>query len=91
MAEHFRALRVRAILDLGVRAPQPIEEVRDLHDYAFATQRAHADVIHGHWLHVDPRMGRDAVDELDRCLRQDSGFVGLGCRAPGSPAAMHSS
>src|SRR5262249_48503592 len=50
MAEHFRATGVRAILDLGVRAPAPIDEVRALHDYAFATQAEHADVIVGHWL-----------------------------------------
>jgi uncharacterized protein len=82
MAQHFRAHGVRVMLDLGVRMSQSIEEARTLHDYAFATQREHADVILGHWLHIDPRHGRDAVDELDRCLRAAPGVVGLG--VPGS-------
>src|SRR2546430_9070955 len=56
MAEHFRATGVRAILDLGVRAPAPIDEIRALHDSAFDTQKQHADVIAGHWLHIDPRL-----------------------------------
>jgi uncharacterized protein len=89
MADHFRALRVRTILDLGVREPQPIEEVRALHDYAFETQRAHADVIHGNWLHVDPRLGRGAIDELDRCLRRGNGFVGLGVPGAGFNVAAN--
>jgi uncharacterized protein len=89
MAEHFRSLGVRTILDLGVRAPAPIEEVRGLHEYAFAVQRRHGDVIHGNWLHVDPRMGRDAVDELARCLREGSGFVGLGVPGAGFNVAAN--
>jgi len=82
MAEHFRKTGVRVMLDLGVRMSQSIEEARALHDYAFETQRAHPDVILGHWLHIDPRHGRAAVDELDRCLRAAPGVVGLG--VPGS-------
>jgi predicted TIM-barrel fold metal-dependent hydrolase len=77
MAEHFRKTGVRVMLDLGVRMQQSPEEARALHDYAFETQRQHADVILGHWLHVDPRHGRAAVEELDRCLRADAGLVGL--------------
>ena len=77
MAAHFREHGAQVMLDLGVRALQPIEEVRALHDYAFATQRQHPDVILGHWLHIDPRHGRDAVAELDRCLRSGSGVIGL--------------
>src|SRR5262245_10477645 len=77
MAEHFRRFEARVMLDLGVRAPMAIEEVRALHDYAFETQRQHPDVILGHWLHIDPRMGRAAVAELERCLDQGSGVVGL--------------
>ncbi len=83
MADHFRAHGAKAILDLGVRQPTPPEEVRALHDYAFATQREHRDVIFGNWLHVDPRAGKDAVAELDRCLRTGSGFVGLGVPGAG--------
>jgi uncharacterized protein len=82
MAEHFRTTGVRVMLDLGVRMAQTIEEARALHDYAFSTQREHPDVILGHWMHIDPRHGRDALDELDRCLRAAPGVVGLG--VPGS-------
>jgi predicted TIM-barrel fold metal-dependent hydrolase len=77
MAAHFRATNVRTILDLGVRQPAPIEEVRALHDYAIATQRAYPDVIFGNWLHVDPRLGPDAAPELARCLDAGAGFTGL--------------
>jgi uncharacterized protein len=77
MAAHFRTHGARVMLDLGVRALEPIETVRALHDYAFATQREHPDEILGHWLHIDPRHGADAVDELDRCLRAGSGVIGL--------------
>ena len=82
MAEHFRKTGARVMLDLGVRLSQSIEEARALHDYAFATQREHPDVIVGHWLHIDPRHGCAAVEELDRCLRAGAGIVGLG--VPGS-------
>ncbi len=77
MAAHFRKHGAQVMLDLGVRAFEPIEQVRALHDYAFATQREHPNEILGHWLHIDPRHGRDAVDELDRCLRSGSGVIGL--------------
>ena len=83
MAEHFRKTGVQAMLDLGVRARQPIEEVRALHDYAFETQRQHPDVILGHWLHIDPRHGDDAVDELKRCVHVASGVIGLGVPGAG--------
>jgi len=86
MAEHFRKTGVRVMLDLGVRMSQSVEEARALHDYAFATQREHPDVILGHWLHIDPRHGRDASAELDRCLRAAPGVVGLG--VPGSDSTF---
>ena len=41
---------------------RPLEEMRALHDYAFETERAHRDVILGHWIHIDPqRAGPDGV------------------------------
>ena len=83
MAAHFRAHDAKVILDLGVRAPAPPDEVRALHDYAFETQRQYPDVIFGNWLHVDPRAGKDAVAEFERCLRAGSGFVGLGVPGAG--------
>jgi len=83
MAAHFRATGVRAILDLGVRAPAPIDEIRALHDYAFEMQKQHADVIVGHWLHIDPRLGKLAVNELARCLGHRHGVVGLAVSGAG--------
>jgi uncharacterized protein len=77
MAEHFRKIGVRVMLDIGVRMKQTPEEARALHDYAFETQRAHPDVILGHWLHIDPRHGAAAAAELDHCLRHAPGLVGL--------------
>ena len=77
MAAHFREVGVQVMLDLGVRPRQPMDEVRALNDYAFETQRQHPDVILGHWLHIDPRHGKEALAELDRCLRGDGGVVGL--------------
>ncbi len=89
MAEHFRATGVRTILDLGVRAPAPIDEISALHDYAFETQTQHADVIVGHWLHIDPRLGRGAVNELTRCLGRKPGVVGLAVSGAGFNVAAN--
>lgn len=83
MADHFRAMNVQAILDLGLRRDIPAEEVRDLHDYAFRTQREHADVILGNWLHLDPRSGQDGVRELRRCIDAASGFLGFAVAGAG--------
>jgi hypothetical protein len=58
MAEHFRQTGVRVMLDLGVRMSPSIEEARALHDYAFATQREHPDVILGQTHH---RPGAEAL------------------------------
>jgi hypothetical protein len=57
MAQYFRDNGVKAILDFGFTKFRPIEEMRALHDYAFETERAHRDVILGHWIHIDPKMG----------------------------------
>jgi predicted TIM-barrel fold metal-dependent hydrolase len=46
-------------------------------------QRTHGDVILGNWLHIDPRAGRAAVDEFDRCLTTAAGFIGLGVPGAG--------
>jgi predicted TIM-barrel fold metal-dependent hydrolase len=83
MAAHFRQMNVRAVLDLGVRKPRPVEEVQALHDYAFEVQRQHPDAILGNWLHIDPRMGRAAAEELRRCLDRAGGLVGLGVPGAG--------
>ena len=75
MAAYFRKNNVRTILDLGFTKKLPIEEVVPLHDYAIATQRKYPDVIHGIWVQVDPRTGRDSAQKLERCMKASSGFV----------------
>jgi uncharacterized protein len=77
MAAALRAAGVGAMLDLGYSAELPVDEVADLHDYAFEVQRRHPDAILGHWLHISPVLGRAAADELRRCIEAAPGFVGL--------------
>lgn len=77
MAEHFRTTGVRTILDLGVRRDRTLDELRELHDYAIATQREHPDVILGNWFHIDPRTGPEGVRELRRCIDASGGVVGF--------------
>jgi len=89
MAAHFREMEAQTILDLGVRQPAPVEEVRALHDYAFETQRRHPDVILGHWLHIDPRAGGEALEEFDRCLGSATGLIGLGVPGAGFNVAAN--
>lgn len=76
MAQDLRASGVRAMLDLGFTKDLPLDEVRELHDYALEFGRRHSDVVIGHWLQIDPRTGADGVAELDRCLRADAGLIG---------------
>lgn len=83
MAEEFRRHQVRAILDLGFTKRMPIESVRPLHDYAMQTQSDHPDVIHGHWLQIDPRLGAAGVEELRRCIETSGGFIGYCVSAAG--------
>ena len=75
MAAYFRRNNVRTILDLGFTKKLPLEEVAPYHDYAIETQRKYADVIHGIWVQIDPRTGRDGARELQRCIKASSGFV----------------
>ena len=83
MAAYFRASGVRTILDFGFTKSLPLAEVRSYHDYAIDVQRAHADVIHGIWVQIDPRLGREAAGELERCMNASSGFVSFCISAPG--------
>ncbi len=87
MADYFRASGVRAVLDFGFAKFRPLEEMRSLHDYAFATERAHRDVILGHWIHVDPRLGEAGLKELRRCIDRRVGFLGYAVSASLSPPA----
>jgi uncharacterized protein len=83
MAAYLREQQVRTILDFGFTKSLSIAGARPYHDYALQVQDAHADVIFGLWLQIDPRTGREGVDEFRRCVRASSGFVGLCISAPG--------
>jgi uncharacterized protein len=87
MAAYFRANKVQSILDFGFAKFRPLEEMRALHDYAFETEAAHQDVVLGHWIHVDPKMGADGVRELRRCIDKRIGFVGFAVSSSLSPPA----
>ncbi len=84
MAEYFRESGVRAVLDFGYTKFIPLAEARPIHDYGFATQRAHPDVILGHWIHIDPHAGAEGVRELRRCIDHAPGFVGFAVSGSGS-------
>jgi hypothetical protein len=87
MADYFRRSDVRAVLDFGFTKFIPLSEARNVHDYGFETQRAHPDVILGHWIHIDPHTGTDGVRELRRCIDNAPGFVGFAVSGSGSGPA----
>ena len=87
MAEDFRRVNVQVILDFGFTKFVPVDEARDLHDYAFDTQRRFSDVILGNWLHFQPESGPSARPEFERCLDVASGFVGLAVSGSGGVPA----
>ncbi len=80
MTDTFRKNNVRVVLDLATTLLQPmnIEQIREVHDYTFEVQRANKDVIFGHWLTLDPRLGKDAIREFERAVAAKAGFVGFG-------------
>src|SRR5919202_626088 len=86
MADHFRANKVRAILDFGFAKFEPLEKMQALHDYGFETERAHRDVILGHWIHIDP-MREGGVAELRRCIDKRCGFLGFAVSGSLTPPA----
>jgi predicted TIM-barrel fold metal-dependent hydrolase len=87
MADYFRRSNVRAVLDFGFTKFIPLGEAAEIHDYGFATERAHRDVILGHWLHIDPHTGADGVRELRRCIDSAPGFLGFAVSGSGSGPA----
>jgi uncharacterized protein len=87
MADYFRRSNVRTILDFGFTKFIPLSEAREVHDYGFETQRAHPDVIIGHWIHIDPHAGADGVRELRRCIEDAPGFIGFAVSGSGSGPA----
>ncbi len=86
MADYFRRSNVRAVLDFGFTKFIPLDEARAVHDYGFETERAHADAIIGHWIHIDPHTGLDGVRELRRCIENGPGFIGFAVSGSGSGA-----
>ena len=80
MADSFRRNNARVMMDLAttVLSPMGIEEIRALHDYTFEVQRQHSDVIFGHWLSFDPRLGAAALEEYGRALAAKAGLIGFG-------------
>ena len=87
MADYFRRSHVRTILDLGFTKFMPLAEARPFFDYGFETQRAHPDVILGHWVHIDPHTGAEGVRELRRCIDRAPGFIGFAVSGSGSGPA----
>jgi hypothetical protein len=84
MADYFRSSNVRAVLDFGFTKFIPLDEARAVHDYGFETERAHPDVIIGHWIHIDPHAGLGGVRELRRCIENAPGFIGFAVSGSGS-------
>ena len=84
MADYFRQSNVRAVLDFGFTKFIPLDEARAVHDYGFATERAHADAIIGHWIHIDPHTALEGVRELRRCIENAPGFIGFAVSGSGS-------
>ncbi len=84
MADYFRRSNVRAVLDFGFTKFIPLDEARAVHDYGFETERAHADAIIGHWIHIDPHTSLDGVRELRRCIENGPGFIGFAVSGSGS-------
>jgi hypothetical protein len=84
MADYFRQSNVRTVLDFGFTKFIPLDEARAVHDYGFATERAHADAIIGHWIHIDPHTGVEGVRELRRCIDTAPGFIGFAVSGSGS-------
>ena len=83
MAAYFRLHAAKVILDFGFTKNLPLDEVRTYHDYALEIRERFPDVILGHWLQVDPRLGRDGADEVRRCMAASKGFVGTCISAAG--------
>jgi predicted TIM-barrel fold metal-dependent hydrolase len=78
MAAYFRQNDVRTILDMGWISELPFEEMQQYHDYMIEVQRAHSDVIYGHWININPKYGKEAIREFERLQSARGGFVGFG-------------
>jgi hypothetical protein len=83
MMDYMRANNVRTILDLSFHKMLPIEQIREVHDYAFGVARQNRDVIFGHWLQFDPRRGEESLNEYRRACDADAGFMGFAVSGQG--------
>lgn len=75
-AAQFRKDNARVMLDFAFTYKMDAAAVRDQHDYAFDYARKHPDVVLGNWIGIDPTKA-DHVRELERCLHDGPGLVGL--------------
>ena len=87
MAAYFRQSGAQVILEFGFTKVISLGEAREVHDYGFATQRAHPQEILGHWIHIDPHTGTEGVRELRRCIDAAPGFIGFAVNGSGSGPA----
>src|SRR5690348_8598472 len=80
MMETLRKNKVRAMLDLAIPCfyPMTMDQIRELHDYTFDVARKNPDVVFGHWISLDPRLGKDAIKEYERAVAAKAGFIGFG-------------
>jgi predicted TIM-barrel fold metal-dependent hydrolase len=80
MTDTFRKNNVRVMMDLAVTVLDDMEweDIQAMHDYTFDVARENRDVIYGHWLSFDPRVGRKALEEYERAVAADAGFIGFG-------------
>ena len=80
MTDFFRSNKARVMMDLAttVLSDMNMDEIRAMHDYTFEVQRQNSDVIFGHWLSLDPRLGQDAIREYERAVAAKAGMIGFG-------------
>lgn len=82
MAQDLRVADVKGVFDLGFTTEIPLDEAKELHDYAAQFKKDYPDVFLGGWVSLDPRKGIKALRELERCL-EDLGMIGLTVEASG--------
>jgi len=80
MTDTFRKNNVRVMMDLAVTVLDDMDwdRIRELHDYTFEVQRQNSDVIYGHWLSFNPHVGQKGVEEFQRAVEANAGFIGFG-------------
>ena len=77
-AEYFRQNKVKTILDISWIKELSLEKMKEYHDYVFDVQSQNRDVMFGQWLQFNPLThGKAAVQEFQRCIEKNVGFVGL--------------